>query len=113
MTERGSASALVVAIGAVILAAGAVGVTLGQVAVARTRAATAADMAALAGAGRVTPGAACDRADAVAAAQGAHLVGCEQVEADVLVTVEVRTARLLGGVVGVVRAQARAGPPAR
>ncbi|MDT9594764.1 flp pilus-assembly TadE/G-like family protein [Nocardioides zeae] len=74
------------------------------------RAEAAADLAALAGASAVGAGEdACAGAREVAAANGARLVGCDLLGADVLVRVEVRRT-YLAGLGAAPDAQARAGP---
>ncbi|GJO24522.1 hypothetical protein NJB1507_26450 [Mycobacterium marinum] len=80
---------------------------LGAAMVARHRAQTSADLAALAGAARLSSGAAqaCARAAAVARAMRVGDVGCVVRELDVVVTVEVPI-----GIAGAARAVARAGP---
>jgi secretion/DNA translocation related TadE-like protein len=99
------------AVGLVLVAAGLVGAAVGAAHVARHRAQSAADLAALAGAARVIegPSAACARAADLAAANGAHLTGCELDGLDLTVTVEVTPAPVTG-LDRAATATARAGP---
>lgn len=105
--DRGSATLLAASMIAVLLCIAGTGVYLGAAMVARHRAQTTADLAALAGAARLSYGAAqaCARAAAVARAMRVGDVGCVVRELDVVVTVEVPI-----GIAGAARAVARAGP---
>jgi secretion/DNA translocation related TadE-like protein len=84
----------------------------GSVLLARHRAGTAADLGALAGAAVVLAGrqAACDRAQAVATANGATVTDCSLDGADVLLTVTV--AVHLGPLAATATGRSRAGPVA-
>ena len=85
---------------------------VGSVVVARHRAQSAADLAALAAAARVPAGpqAVCLRAQAVTAAMGARLRGCEVSGLDVTVRVAAETGLRMGAEA---LASARAGPSGR
>jgi secretion/DNA translocation related TadE-like protein len=99
------ATGLVTVVVAISVAAG------GAATVARHRAQAAADLAALAGAAHSVEGqvVACERAAAIAAANGARLTDCQLEGWDLVVTAEVRPARV-AAVAGDARASARAGP---
>ncbi|MCW2543835.1 MAG: hypothetical protein JWM40_1387 [Frankiales bacterium] len=92
---------------AVLLAVAGAVALLGGVAVARHRAAGAADLAALAAAGHAWEGSsvACQAAQRVTAAHGAHLDACRLTGMEVEVEASVRMGRW-----GTARALARAGP---
>jgi secretion/DNA translocation related TadE-like protein len=96
----------------VLLVVTGLAVQLGAGVLARQRAETAADLAALAGAATVLqgPDVACQRAVAVASANGAAVQSCTVTGADVLVTVSVRVRA--GPVTGSATGRARAGPVA-
>jgi secretion/DNA translocation related TadE-like protein len=96
---------------AVVVAASVGAVHVGSAVVARHRAQAAADMAALAAATilPVYPGAACDKAAALARAMSATVTACNADGLDVVVMVDVRVAFGVWGV-GPARAVARAGP---
>lgn len=85
------------------------GVWVGSAVIARHRAQAAADLAALAGAQRVPAGrtAACLGAEALAAAMGASMTGCEVYQLDIALAVQVRTGARFGGIAV---ATAKAGP---
>jgi len=107
MNERGSASVLVVAVGALL---GVIALAVGVVATgmaAHRQAIRAADLAALAGAQRslTSQAAACSMAADVARANGAELENCVLSGATVNVHVRVPTVELLP----VIGASARAG----
>ena len=108
--ERGSMPIVLAAI-VVVLAVAVSAVMLGVIAVAKARAEGAADLAALAA---VTRG--CDGASAIAAANGARLASCTQLDDSVRVTVAlpmpVRHAwlgRIAPGIADEVTGTARAG----
>lgn len=98
------AAVLVVTVGAV---------HVGSAVVARHRAQAAADMAALAAATRMPagPGAACEKASAVARAMSTTVTACDADSLDVVVTVDAPLASAAWGA-GPARAVARAGPAA-
>ncbi len=87
-----------------------VGVHLAAAVLARQRAENAADLAALAAAAVVFegPDTACARGRQVAAANNARLVGCEVLDLDVRISVEVSAQ--IGPLGELARARARAGP---
>ncbi len=96
------AAVLVVSVGAV---------HIGSAVVARHRAQAAADLAALAAATLMPagPGAACERASAVARAMRTTVTACDAESLDVVVTVDAPVALPVWGA-GPARAVARAGP---
>jgi secretion/DNA translocation related TadE-like protein len=110
--ERGSATVWTVALAGLLALLGAASVLVGAAVVARHRAGAAADLAALAVAVRAVRGdpAACGAGIAIAAANGADLVGCA-VGAGSVVEVEVSVPVRLGPL-GLLAAEgrARAGP---
>ncbi|WP_178379810.1 Rv3654c family TadE-like protein [Cryptosporangium aurantiacum] len=110
----GSASVLALSVGLALLTVALGFQAVGGAAVARHRAGLAADLAALAGALHLAEGAtaACARARVVAAENGADLVGCAVVGADLTATVTV-VPRGPAALVGRASARARAGPVAR
>lgn len=108
--DRGAATVLVVACLTLLMTLGAALGLVGAIVGAHRTAQAAADLAALAGAQARQHGAdACRAAQGVAGANGAELVHCALVGADVLVTVRVRGPRWLGHR-GDPEASARAGP---
>lgn len=111
VADRGSATVLAITVIMLVTLAGLAGVTLGSALVARHRTAAAADLAALAGAARAAEGqtAACSRARAVAAANGAGLTSC-RVAGQVVEVVAAIRLPLVFGVPMTARSRARAGP---
>lgn len=109
--DRGSATVLLLAIGLVLFGAGLAGVSLAAAHLARHQAQSAADLSALAGALHVVEGpvVACAEAAAIAAANHAHLTRCGLNGFDLVVTVEVIPAMVVGPG-RVATATARAGP---
>ncbi|MFC7482256.1 Rv3654c family TadE-like protein [Luedemannella flava] len=109
--DRGGAGVLVLAFGLVVVLFGAACALVGAAVVARHRAQAAADLGALAGAAWAPVGesAACGRAAALVAANGADLVSCVLVGLDVIVTAAV-TLDLPGPALGTATRSARAGP---
>jgi secretion/DNA translocation related TadE-like protein len=105
--EAGGVALFAVACAGVLLLLGAALGMVAAVVVAHRQAQSAADLAALAGAGE--SGASCERATAVAAANGAELTACEVLGRDVLVTVQVAGPRWLGQDADL-EGTARAGP---
>ncbi|MGY4709772.1 Rv3654c family TadE-like protein [Mycolicibacterium sp. CBM1] len=107
--DTGAATVLAAVLITVLVAVTVAGVQIGGAVVARHRAQAAADLAALAAAVWLPGGtaAACREAAGVTHAMGAALGACDVEELDVVVTVDVATGRLLGGVA---KARARAGP---
>ncbi|MDH6181834.1 secretion/DNA translocation related TadE-like protein [Microbacteriaceae bacterium SG_E_30_P1] len=107
-SDRGSGSALVVALVAAVVVLTAAVLPLGRVLAARAQAAGAADAAALAAADAASgrhPGFPCELAAAVASANGVELDSCE---VDGLIV----TVATSGGILGfTVAARATAGPP--
>lgn len=100
---------MLVAIGlAAVFAILLVGLQLAGAVIARHRVETAADLAALAGATRVLAGDACERAGAIAAANGAQVTSCTLDGLDVQVVVTAPVS--LGTFGGDVSGRARAGP---
>lgn len=111
-SDRGSGTIWVVAFSAVLWVGGVAAVAVGGVRDARHRADSAADLAALAGAVRVAEGggAACGRAESIAAESGARVARC-RVRGDVVevsVTVDVVVPMGVGALK--VTSRARAGP---
>ena len=106
--DRGSASVYVLTAAAVVLLAGMAATVVGAAVVARHRAATAADLGALAGAASAPMGdrPACAVAERVVGANGARLIGCQLLGADVLVTTAA-SPMVLGGLGGEARVSAR------
>jgi secretion/DNA translocation related TadE-like protein len=113
--DRGSASVVAMAVIAVLAVALVVACELAAVAVARHRAASAADLAAVAAASAwpLPAAEACARADAIATANGAHLVDCSTAGPAVQVTVAVRlrTSRVAAASVRGTARAARGGGP--
>jgi len=109
--QDGSATVLVLAVTGVLLAAGVVGSAFGGAVLLRHRAASAADAAALAAAIEAVAGerAACERAAAVARANGGSLVSCTMRGAVADVSVAVAANGWLGWLPAV-RLSSRAGP---
>ena len=105
--DRGSASVWLLCAGLVVVSFGLTGALAGAAATGRHRAQVAADLGALAGARYAVDGApaACARAAAIVAANGARMAGCRLDGVDLVVTAEVPVAG-----VGTARGVARAGP---
>lgn len=114
--QRGSGTVLALLVLALVLLATAISAGLGAMVLAHRRAQTAADLAALAGAAVTGPGGAefggraCPRAESIARANGADLIGCEERSGVVGVTVAVGLPLRLPGTGDHVLARARAGP---
>lgn len=110
MTERGSASIVVVALAGVLLLIGLAASHVTATAVAHRRAQAAADLAALAGAGAHQRGEdPCPVAADVAARNHARLASCVDHGKDVVVEVTVEGPELLG-LAATPTGRARAGP---
>ncbi len=108
LSERGSGSILAVSILATVIAVTSLTLPLYTVLRARLQAQGAADSAALAAAAAavgIVPGVPCERAEALAVANGTQLTGCEL--DGLVVTVQVR----IGVFSEAVQAMATAGPP--
>jgi len=109
--ERGSATAVMLAVIALVLLLTISGLTLASAVLASHRARTAADLAALAAAGMLIrgdpPGAACERAARVATANHGQVQSCTAAGDEV--TVRVAVAAGVQGL-GVATARSRAGP---
>jgi secretion/DNA translocation related TadE-like protein len=110
-SERGSATIVAASMMVAVLAVTVGAVHVGSAVVARHRAQAAADMAAVAAATimPVGPGAACERASAVARAMSTTVTACDTDSLDVTVTVGAPLALTAWGV-GPAHAVARAGP---
>ncbi|WP_051266294.1 Rv3654c family TadE-like protein [Nakamurella lactea] len=108
--DGGYATVLTAIGGAALLALLIIALQIGGAVIARHRAEGAADLAALAGATAVQSGtgSACQRAGAIAAANGGSVLSCELSGSDVLVVVVVRNQLLPA--VGSAQGRARAGP---
>lgn len=109
--DRGSATVLLLAIGLVLFGAGLAGVSLAAAHLARHQAQSAADLSALAGAPYAVAGSrvACAEAAAIATANHAQLTRCDLDGLDLVVTVEVIPATVVGPG-RIATATARAGP---
>lgn len=110
-TDRGSATVLVMAMGALIVACGLLGAGLGAALVARHRAAMAADFGALAAALHVADGGeeACRHAAMLVSENGGTLTSCEISGMDAVVEVAVRLPGEFAGF-GSATARSKAGP---
>ncbi len=107
LTERGSASLLVVTMAGLLVFVGGARAGATALVVDHRRAQAAADLAALAGAAASSDP--CGAAARIATANGARLVGCASTGLDVLVSVTVTSTAWPGRDLAV-SAEARAGP---